>query len=89
VSHSPIFRVNGLEGLVATNNIGTFVGGVQCQYQFAAIRVQNTEATVQGNDFARYPRLLKVEGSAALIRGSACGNRLMDDGLFDEPVVCD
>ena len=88
-SRSPIFRLNGLQGLVAESNIGMFVGGLQCQYQGAAIRVRNTEATVQGNDFARYPRLLKVEGSAALIRGSACGNRLMDDGLFDEPVVCD
>jgi len=87
-SRSPIFRLNGLEGLVAEANVGMFVGGLQCQYQGAAIRIQNTEATVEGNDFARYPRLLKVEGSALLIRGSACGNRLSDDALFDEPITC-
>jgi len=88
MSHSPIFRVNGLEGLVATNNIGTFVAGVQCQYQFAAIRAKNTSGTVQGNDFALYPKLVQVEGPVMQIRGVACGNRLKDDALFDEPVAC-
>jgi len=31
---------------------------------------------------------VQVEGQVTLIRGVACGNRLKDDALFDEPVAC-